>query len=144
MPRVQRSALLPYRAADVFAIVNDVGRYPEFLPWCADASVLEASEAEVVAELSLAASGIRETFTTRNRLTPFERIDMVLISGPFRALTGGWTFHPLGGDAGCRVALDLDFQLAGMRMLLGSVFSRAADQMVDAFCARADELLGSA
>lgn len=140
---MQRSALLPYRAADVFAIVNDVSRYPEFLPWCTGASVLAASEQEVVAELSLVASGIRETFTTRNQLTPFEKIDMVLVSGPFRALSGGWTFTRLGEDAGCRVALDLDFQLAGMRMLLGSVFARAADQMVDAFCTRADELLGS-
>jgi len=121
LPRVQRSALLPYQASDVFAIVNDIGRYPEFLPWCAGASVLVASEAEVVAELSLAASGIRETFTTRNRLTPFEKIDMVLVSGPFRTLSGGWTFTRLGDDAGCRVALDLDFQLAGMRVLLGSV-----------------------
>ena len=97
----------------------------------------------VAAELSLAASGIRETFTTRNRLTPFERIEMVLVSGPFRELSGGWTFTRLGDDAGCRVALELDFQLSGVRSLLGSVFSRAADQMVDAFCARANELLGS-
>lgn len=144
MPRVQRSALLPYRAADVFAIVKDVRRYPEFLPWCADASVIEASEQEVLAELSLAASGIRETFTTRNLLTPFEKIDMVLVSGPFRSLSGGWTFTRLGDDAGCRVALDMDFQLAGFRSLLGSVFTRVADQMVDAFCTRADELLASA
>lgn len=143
MPRVQRSALLPYRAADVFAIVNDVRRYPEFLPWCASASVLEATDQEVLAELSLAASGVRETFTTRNRLIPFEKIDMVLVSGPFRTLSGGWTFTRLGGDQGCRVALDLEFQLAGMRSLLGGIFSRAADQMVDAFCLRADALLGS-
>ena len=143
MPRVHRSALLPYRAADVFAIVNDVGRYPEFLPWCAAASVLEATDREVLAELSLSASGIRETFTTRNQLIPFEKIEMMLVSGPFRRLSGGWTFTRLGEDHGCRVALDLDFQLAGVRSLLGSVFHRAADHMVDAFCARADELLGA-
>ncbi|HEY5647278.1 MAG TPA: type II toxin-antitoxin system RatA family toxin [Pseudomonadales bacterium] len=144
MPRVQRSALLPYRAADVFAIVNDIGRYPEFLPWCSAAAVLSASEEEVLAELSLSASGIRETFTTRNRLVPFERIEMALVSGPFRRLSGGWTFTRLGNDQGCRVALELDFQLAGMQSLLGGVFNRAADQMVDAFSARAEHLLGSA
>jgi ribosome-associated toxin RatA of RatAB toxin-antitoxin module len=141
LARVQRSALLPYPAADVFAIVNDVPRYPEFLPWCSAATVLEESSEEVVAALSLSASGISETFTTRNRLTPFERIDMVLVSGPFRELSGGWTFTRLGGDAGCRVELDLNFQLSGVKSLLGGVFSRAADQMVDAFCARASELL---
>lgn len=144
MPRVQRSALLPYRAADVFAIVNDIGRYPEFLPWCSGAAVLSASEEVVLAELSLSASGIRETFTTRNRLVPFERIEMALVSGPFRKLSGGWTFTRLGNDQGCRVALELDFQLAGMQSLLGGVFNRAADQMVDAFSARAKHLLGSA
>ena len=143
MARVQRSALLPYSATDVFAIVNDVPRYPEFLPWCSDARVLEESADEVVAALSLSASGLSETFTTRNRLTPFEKIDMVLVSGPFRELTGGWTFTRLGGDAGCRVELDLNFQMSGMKLLFGAVFNRAADQMVDAFCARANEVLGA-
>jgi ribosome-associated toxin RatA of RatAB toxin-antitoxin module len=96
----------------------------------------------VVAALSLSASGISETFTTRNRLTPFEKIDMVLVSGPFRELSGGWTFTRLGEDAGCRVELDLNFQFSGVKSLLGGVFNRAADQMVDAFCARANDLLG--
>lgn len=143
MARVQRSALLPYPAADVFAIVNDVLRYPEFLPWCSGADVLEESAEEVVAALSLSASGITETFTTRNRLKPFEHIEMVLVSGPFRELSGGWTFVRLGEDEGCRVELDLNFQLSGMKSLLGTVFSRAADQMVDAFCDRANDLLGA-
>ncbi len=142
MARVQRSALLPYPTADVFAIVNDVARYPEFLPWCSRAEVIRATAGEVVAALSLSASGITETFTTRNRLTPFEKIEMVLVSGPFRELSGCWTFTRLGDDQGCRVALDLEFQLKGMKSVLGSVFRRAADQMVDAFCARADRLLG--
>lgn len=142
MARVQRSALLPYPAADVFAIVNDVPRYPEFLPWCSSASVISETAEEVVAALSLSASGVTETFTTRNRLVPFERIDMVLVSGPFRELSGGWTFTRLGGDAGCRVELDLNFQFTGVKALLGGVFNRAADQMVDAFCNRANDLLG--
>ena len=143
LARVQRSALLPYAAADVFAIVNDVHRYPEFLPWCSDACVIEETAQEVVAELSLSASGISETFTTRNRLTPFEKIEMVLISGPFRELSGGWTFTRVGEDAGCRVELDLAFQLSGMKSILGVVFNRAADQMVDAFCGRANDVLGT-
>ena len=142
MARVKRSALLPYPAADVFAIVNDVLRYPEFLPWCSDAVVLSESADEVVAALSLSASGVTETFTTRNRLIPFEKIEMVLVSGPFRELSGGWTFTGLGGDAGCRVELDLSFQFTGVKALLGGVFNRAADQMVDAFCIRANQLLG--
>ena len=141
MATVSRSALLPYATADVFAIVNDVLRYPEFLPWCSDAIVHAESSTEVLATLSLSARGLTESFTTRNRLTPFERIEMVLVSGPFRELSGGWTFTRLGADEGCRVALDLEFQLSGMKALLGAAFSRAADQMVDAFSARANDLL---
>lgn len=143
MPRVQRTALLPFPAADVFAIVNDVSRYPEFLPWCSAATVIEESHEEVVAALSLSASGITETFTTRNRLTHCEKIDMELVSGPFRELTGGWTFVRLGADEGCRVELDLSFQFNGVKSLLGVVFNKAADRMVDAFCARATDVLGS-
>ena len=138
---IRRSALLPYPAAEVFRIVNDVARYPEFLPWCSAAHIIEQSGTEVVAALSLRVSGVSETFTTRNLLTPFERIDMELVSGPFQELAGGWTFTRLGDDAGCRVELSLEYRLSGVKSLLGALFSRAADQMVDAFCERAESLL---
>ena len=146
MTSVQRSALLPYTAADVFQIVNDVTRYPEFLPWCSAADIIEQSRSEIVASLSLRASGVTETFTTRNLLTPFDKIEMELVSGPFRHLSGGWTFTRLGEDDGCRVALNLEYQFTGMKALLGglfaSAFTSAADQMVDAFCQRANSQLG--
>jgi ribosome-associated toxin RatA of RatAB toxin-antitoxin module len=143
---VHRSALLPYSAADVFQIVNDIPRYPEFLPWCSAADVIEQSPSEIVASLSLRASGVSETFTTRNLLTPFNKIEMELVSGPFRHLAGGWTFTRLGEDDGCRVELNLEYQFTGMKALLGSLFAsaftNAADQMVDAFCHRANNQLG--
>lgn len=142
---VKRSALLPYRARDLFHIVNDVGRYPEFLPWCSEAEVHSAGPEEVTATLSLASRGLRESFTTRNRLVPFERIELELVSGPFRDFRGGWRFTPVG-DAGCRVELDLEFQFGGVRQVVSSpfakVFTRAADQLVSAFCLRAQALLG--
>lgn len=141
MASVHRSALLPYSPSEVFGIVNDVLRYPEFLPWCSNATIVEEKAGEVIAALSLSTRGITETFTTRNRLTPFERIEMKLVSGPFRELSGGWTFTRLGDDEGCRVELDLDFQFTGVKSLVASVFGRAADEMVDAFCARANDLL---
>lgn len=142
MPSVRRSALLPYPAAAVFTIVNDVARYPEFLPWCSAATVVEQRPDEMIAALSLSAQGLSETFTTRNRLIPFERIDMQLVSGPFRRLSGSWLFTALGSNQGCRVELELDFQPHGLGRLLGGVFNGAADQLVDAFCGRAGELLG--
>jgi len=138
---VRRSALLLHPTAAVFEIVNDVARYPEFLPWCSDAAIVEQSSNEMIASLSVSANGMTETLTTRNRLTPFEKIDMSLIAGPFREFSGGWTFTSLGGGEGCRVELALDFQFSGVRSLVGVVFKRAADQMVDAFCARASQVL---
>ena len=141
--RVKRSALLPYAAEAVFDIVNDVSRYPEVLPWCSGAEVVEVNTDEVIASLSMRLRGLNETFTTRNILTPHERIDLELVSGPFKAFSGHWLFTRLG-DAGCRVELNLEVQLSGIRLAFAGVVSRAADHLVDAFCARANTLLGSA
>ena len=149
--RVSRSALLPYSAESVFAIVNDVSKYPEFLPWCSAVDILEANDQEIVAELSLKARGVQQTFTTRNILTPPEKIELQLVAGPFEELSGSWCFKKLGDDEGCRVELLLNFQLSSVRSLLGAsfirspfakVFTGAADKMVDAFCERANVLLG--
>lgn len=144
MPVIHRSALLPLPVSRVFGVVSDVARYPDFLPWCRDATVLEARDDEVVAELSLDARGVRQRFTTRNVLLPYERIELHLVSGPFRTFEGAWHFKRLGDDEGCRVELDLHFELSGARALIGrafsGVFTDAADQMVDAFCRRAAEL----
>jgi ribosome-associated toxin RatA of RatAB toxin-antitoxin module len=140
VPNVHRSALLPFTPEVVFDVVSDVPSYPEFLPWCRDARVVERQPHEVVAELELDARGVRERFTTRNRLFPYERIELELVAGPFRTFAGTWRFAGIGGDAGCRVELELEFQFNGARSLIGgafsSVFARAADRMVDAFCAR--------
>jgi len=145
VPVIHRSALLPFPARAVFDIVGDVERYPEFLRWCRSARVLERQEGALIAELEVDARGVRERFTTRNVMVPHERIELHLVHGPFRAFDGAWHFKAVGADAGCRVALDLEFEFAGARALLGGifpkVFSNAADHLVDAFCVRARELL---
>jgi ribosome-associated toxin RatA of RatAB toxin-antitoxin module len=144
VPVIQRSALVPLPAAALFRIVDDVARYPEFLPWCAGAEILESHDDHLVAELALAGRGIRERFTTRNLRFPDERIELQLVDGPFRSFAGTWTFTRLGADEGCKVTLQLEFEFFGPRALLGSafnsLFTKAADRMVDAFCARARAL----
>ena len=141
MPTHAEKRILRHTPEEVFQLVADVHRYPEFLPWCARAEILEQRDGELVAELELAGRGIRERFTTRNLRFPHERIELHLVSGPFRTFSGIWTFTRLGADEGCKVALALDFEFAGARALLGSAFSgvfvKAADRMVDAFCQRA-------
>jgi ribosome-associated toxin RatA of RatAB toxin-antitoxin module len=127
----------------MFALVNDIGSYPAFLPWCSEAKILEAGEAELTATLTLAAAGVHQSFTTRNRMQPGRRIDLQLLDGPFRRLDGSWTFEPLPGG-GCSVELCMNFEfksrLAGLA--LQKPFNHILHSMVDAFIRRAEQLHG--
>lgn len=141
--RIQRSALLPYPAQALYDLVNDVACYPQFLPWCSAAEVLESGESEMRASLTVAKGGIRQQFTTRNRLTVGQSIEMQLESGPFSSLYGLWEFKALGEKA-CKISLDMTFDYAGplVKATLGPLFTQAANTMVDAFCQRAKQLYG--
>lgn len=134
MTQVHRSALVPRSAAQVYDVVNDVASYPRRFDWCSDATVVSRKPDEVVARLTVRFAGMSTTFTTRNRLTPDERITLELVEGPFTALRGAWTFRALG-ERGCKVALDLDFEMSGK--LVGSAlaagFAAFADHLVDDF-----------
>jgi ribosome-associated toxin RatA of RatAB toxin-antitoxin module len=145
VPSLAREALLPYPVQAVYEIVNDVVRYPEFLPWCKAVEIVAESAEEVVATLDLSARGIRQSFTTRNVLIPHESIELVLVSGPFSQFHGFWRFTRLGQDEGCKLELRLDFRFSGARSLLHRTFSgafnHAGDKLVDAFCERARSLL---
>lgn len=138
---------MPHAAVEVFDIIMDLERYPEFLPWCDQAQVLETEPDAVVAALRVSAKGISESFTTRNRAVPHKRIELELVQGPFQRFAGVWRLQALGdgSDAvGCRVSLSLDFEFAGALRLLGRPLAnrlgKAADKILDAFCARAAEL----
>ncbi|MCX7555630.1 type II toxin-antitoxin system RatA family toxin [Xanthomonadaceae bacterium JHOS43] len=134
MTQIHRSALVARPAPLMFSLVNDVAAYPRRFDWCEAAQVLERDAALQVARLDLRMGGLRTSFTTRNRLFPDERIEMALVDGPFRALTGLWRFTPLG-EAGSKVELMMDFEVAGK--LVGSAlavgFQRLADRMVGDF-----------
>lgn len=138
MIKVQKSALVPYRAEQMYALVDDIRAYPEFLPWCRKAEELRRSDSEVEARLEIAHSGIHKSFTTRNQLQPGRRIEMHLVEGPFRKLYGIWRFEPLG-EAGSRVSLELDFEFSStlLKMTFGPLFNKIASTLVDAFIQRA-------
>ena len=140
---IQRSALLPYPAQALYDLVNDVARYPEFLPWCASSEVLEVSENHMRASLEVAKGGLSQRFTTRNVLVPGQSIELNLEQGPFEHLHGQWLFKALGEKA-CKISLELSFDYAGaiMRATLGPLFNQASNTMVDAFCERARQLYG--
>ncbi|HEU5397658.1 MAG TPA: type II toxin-antitoxin system RatA family toxin [Gammaproteobacteria bacterium] len=143
MRRVNKNALVPYPAADMYALVNDVERYPEFLPWCRSAKVLSHTEGEMQASLELARGGFHKTFTTRNALQPGQAITMTLLDGPFKHLEGRWQFTDLDHE-GSKVALDMEFEFkSGMLDLMaGPVFHEICNSLVDAFIRRAAAVHG--
>jgi ribosome-associated toxin RatA of RatAB toxin-antitoxin module len=140
---VSRSALVPYAASKMYALVADVEKYPGFLPWCRAARVRTPGEETVEASLEIGRGPIRKTFTTRNVMTKDSRIDIGLIDGPFKHLQGCWQFMTQDGE-GSRIVLNLEFELSNalLRRTLGPLFSEIANTMVDAFCRRAKQLYG--
>lgn len=143
MQEIVRSALVLHTPENMFGLVSDVGRYPEFLSWCTAAAVHRASPDEQVASLTVRIGGVSGRFTTVNRLVPGARVDMRLESSRlFRDLRGHWAFEPVG--PGCRVHLALQFEfnnrIAAAAFTRG--FARVADRLVADFCARADQVYG--
>jgi ribosome-associated toxin RatA of RatAB toxin-antitoxin module len=146
MKNVHKSVLIWYSPEEMFALVTDVARYPEFLPWCDHGLVVTQDEAGMVAEVGIAFSGIRQVFTTRNDHVPGRQVKMKLLKGPFSRLEGGWNFVPLGDgqQRACRVELHLSygFSSATLGALVGPVFDKIAASLVDAFVKRAEQVYG--
>ena len=146
MKTVHKSVLIWYSAEEMFALVTDVARYPEFLPWCDKATVLDSSAKGMKAEIGIAFSGIHQTFTTKNEHIPGREVKLKLVDGPFSKLDGKWTFTPLGGadQRACKVELELNygFDNPALRALVGPVFDKIAGSMVDAFVKRAEDIHG--
>jgi ribosome-associated toxin RatA of RatAB toxin-antitoxin module len=141
MQLVERSALVTYTAAQMFALVNDVARYPEFLPWCVGAQAQDVSATERIAALKVARGVLRTEFTTRNTLSPDERIHMRLMHGPFRDLTGEWRFEPIG-TRGSRVHFRVEFEFKNRltAAAFNAVFESLCGTIVDAFALRAQSV----
>jgi ribosome-associated toxin RatA of RatAB toxin-antitoxin module len=143
MASVQKSVLVPYGAEQMFELVERVEDYPQFLPWCSGATILERTPEETLACLDLDYRGVRAQFTTANRGERPERIVIALRSGPFRHLDGTWHFTALGGGSKVELALRYEFATAVLERLIGPVFGRIAHTFVDAFVRRAEEVYGA-
>ena len=147
MKSVHKSVLLWHSAHEMFTLVTDVDHYPQFLPWCDRASVLETTADGVVAQVGIAIGGIRQSFTTRNTHVENQRVDLTLVDGPFSQLEGHWRFIPLGDGTqrACKIEFSLDYAFSSQALsaLVGPVFDKFAGSMVDAFVKRADQVYGS-
>jgi ribosome-associated toxin RatA of RatAB toxin-antitoxin module len=138
MREVKRSALVSQPPARLFALINDIESYPQFLPWCTSARVESRSATEMVATIGVRQGALRGEFTTRNTLEPDRRVQMQLVSGPFRTLEGQWLLTPIEAD-GCRVELTMRFAFksALTGLMFEPVFAETVGSLVDAFVARA-------
>ena len=143
MPEVQRSVLVNHTPEQMFALVDDVERYPEFLPWCGGASVSVRDAARTCATIHINYRGIRQSFTTENTKRPPTDMAMRLVEGPFRELDGQWRFNALGENA-CKIEFRLRYEFSSrlLARLLGPVFEFIANSFVEAFVKRAERLYG--
>lgn len=143
MPTVSRSALVQYTTKEMYELVADVESYPRFLPWCAGTSVDERHETVEVATIRLVCGPLRKSFTTRNQMRKYHRIDMSLVDGPFSHLCGAWHFQT-ANESGCKVSLDLEFEFQSsiIRSVVTPAFNAIVSSMVDAFCRRAHGVYG--
>lgn len=142
MPTHAERRRLPYRADQMFALVADIERYPQFLPWCVGARIRRREGDVVYADLVIGFRMIRERFTSKVVLSAPGRIDVEYAEGPFRYLRNHWVFTPAGD--GCEVDFFVDFEFRNvvLQKLIGVVFTEAVRRMVAAFETRARQLYG--
>ncbi|MCB2066875.1 MAG: type II toxin-antitoxin system RatA family toxin [Erythrobacter sp.] len=144
MPSIRETHRLPYSAEQMFDLVADVGKYPEFLPWVVATRVRDDSEHEMTADMLVGFKALREKFTSRVLKDRPGTIKVHYVDGPMRDLDNNWTFRPFA-DGGCEIDFSVDFSFKNrmFEALAGQYIDRAFRKMVDAFEARAAQLYGS-
>lgn len=144
MHTVQRSVLVPYSCAQMFDLVSDVEKYPEFMPWCGGTTVLSHDEQSMEASIVINFAGLKQTFSTHNTHEPPHLITLQLVDGPFSDLTGRWEFQSLGEDA-CKVLFTMSYGFSSRALgaVVGPVFNRIATSFIDSFTKRAQDCYGS-
>ena len=144
MPTHAEQRVLPYTPEQLYALVADIERYPEFLPWCVGARIRERKPDEIVADLIIGYRMIRERFTSRVVLDRPHGIDVAYSEGPFRYLNNHWTFEPQP-DGTCVIDFFVDFEFRSrmLQKIIEVLFNEAVRRMVSAFEARARKLYGT-
>jgi ribosome-associated toxin RatA of RatAB toxin-antitoxin module len=144
MSHINRHALVHYSPAEMYQLVNNVADYASFLPWCRSSSVKSESETEMVASVEISKGVLNKTFTTFNKLHKNKRIELELVDGPFKKLSGFWQFDALKTENACRVTLELEFEFDNALMSFAAkpIFTQIANSLVDSFCKRAVEVFG--
>ncbi len=143
MKIIKKTVVVPHSAASMFDLVSDVPTYPEFLPWCASACILETTEQGKIAELGISLGALQHSFVTHNHEKFGQQIDMHLVRGPFSHLEGHWLFTPLaeGEQAVCRIDFNLHYCFSSkiLALLTAPAFDQIAHTLVDSFIRRAKD-----
>lgn len=143
MKTVEKNMLVPHSAEQMFDLVDKAEDYPQFLPWYSKTEIIERSGNELKARLFMDYMGVQQSFATHNRNIPGREININLLEGPFKALSGTWKFIPMGGDC-CKIEFKLqyDFSSALLSTLISPVFSHLSGTLVDAFVKEANRRYG--
>ncbi|MEP2988993.1 MAG: type II toxin-antitoxin system RatA family toxin [Parasphingorhabdus sp.] len=144
MPAHRETRDLPYSASQMYALVADVGRYQEFLPWVMGTRIKSDSETEMLADVLVGFKGLREQFTSRVLKTPNLSIDVDYLDGPLKQLHNEWRFRPRE-DGGCHVDFYVEFTFKNrlFQKIAGQMFTKALNKMTSAFVDRAETIYGS-
>ena len=144
MTEISKATVVPYTPEEMYVLVNDIESYPAFLPWCSAAKILTQQEESLTATLSLALGKIKQSFTTENTMQDGSRIEMQLVDGPFKHLSGYWKFNP-EDEQSCHIQLHMNFEFKNkiIKHTLGKVFYKVMDSLVDSFVQRAQEIYGN-
>jgi ribosome-associated toxin RatA of RatAB toxin-antitoxin module len=141
MPTISRSALVMYSVEQMYQLINDIVAYPQFIPNCGDSKIISAHNDEVTAALLVSKGGLKKWFTTKNTSVDNNKIQLDLVDGPFKKLTGYWQLTELSEEA-CKISLQLEYEFSSkiFDVAFGRVFHSLTNNMVQAFTQRAKEV----
>lgn len=137
---IHKNVIVPHTPQKMFNLVSDIKNYPKYLPWCTNSEIKHTAQNEVIGTLHLEYLKIKTSFVTKNINTPFSTIEMYLVDGPFKHLTGLWTFTPLG-ESGCKIEFNLEYKFSNLILekLIGPVFNYISKNIVDCFIQEANK-----
>jgi ribosome-associated toxin RatA of RatAB toxin-antitoxin module len=144
MSVIQKSVLVPYSIVQMFDVVNDIASYPQFLENCSDSVILKKEHNNITASLTIKKGAIQQKFTTCNSLEKPTKITMQLVDGPFKKLSGVWSFDKIGAESGTKVSLYLDYEFNSfiIKMTVGAIFDNIWQEIINSFVIRADDIYG--
>lgn len=137
---INKSAFVFFSQKKIFQLVDDVEHYPEFLPWCGGSKVIKRTEEITEATIEINFKGVKQRFTTRNVKKPFEIMEISLVDGPFKKLTGSWKFTDIDENS-CKIELSLMYEFDNLILekLIGPIFNIIANTFIDEFIKEANK-----